>query len=304
MHAGRGSVCPRALPELQGHGATAYWHGNDRADTMPWRRPKDRNVHGAVRNVQKTASQIGDEVKIAIDIATLRRVSSDLMRQHGIRGGVGVNLAKDTGGFFRNPGRGKNIAFGPMIDPKGFVRGKEIPLWSFSSVAPAELQLGQGSLLSGGGGGSLTSLFSAPHMKALGVVAPKEPMMKEVANRFGVLHEGLERRAYRPGMTAATKARAWGVNPEVPTVAHLGLVGGGHRSPSVVMRESNILGTLQVPEAWRQSLRQPFNALRQAEGSWPTIERAVGRSLPYGEGRMSRHAIRNIERLIQQGAAK
>lgn len=253
--------------------------------------------------MKKTASQIADEVKLAIDVATLRRVSSGLMERHGVRGGIGINLAKNTGGFYRNPGKGKSIAFGPTMEPLATVKGKQVPFGpELANAAPSELHLGRGRILSGGRGGSLTSVFSAPHTKALGVSAPEEPMMKEIGNRVGLLHEGLERRAIKPGMTAATRARAWGVNPEVPSVAHLGLVGGGHTNPGVVLRESNILGTLQVPEAWRQSLRQPFNRLRQVEGSWPTIEKAVGRSLPYGEGRMSRHAIRRIEGLIAQGA--
>ncbi len=49
-------------PGLQSHGVTAHWLSDDRADTMSWTRPEDRNVYGAMKHMQKTAAQISDEI--------------------------------------------------------------------------------------------------------------------------------------------------------------------------------------------------------------------------------------------------
>lgn len=254
----------------------------------------------AAWSMKKTASEIGDEVlKTAIDLATLRRVSSGIMKRHGVRGGMSLDPQAQVLAILRRPAKGGRIAFGPALTPELRQSGRKIELQQLQGTEnPKDIGYSRGPIFSGGRRGSFVDIAGSPLGQQMGLSAPASSLGKEVTNRVGLLHEGLERRALKPGTTIASRSKNWG-GAEVPTIEEMGMVGGGHMSPGVILRESNIVGTLPkgVPQ---ESVRRALKPLREAEGTWPTIQQAVGRDLPYGEQRFSRHAIRRIEDLIRR----
>jgi hypothetical protein len=256
----------------------------------------------------KTVSQLGDEVleKLSIDLATLRRVSTGLLREHGVRGGrstpfdrvwrkpiepmgpevfAGINQGRPV-----SPLRRALIRIFPSV--KRLSRGTEFD--------PELLKQVPGPILSGGRGGTLSSLLQ--HHPAMTAGAPVSlPMGREILNRVALLHEGFERDALGSGMSVAERLRGWG--KPVPSNIEgriSGMIGGGHMRPRVILKEHNVMSTL--PDfTEKNNVREQMRRLRSADKTWPTIQHAVGGNLPYGQQRLSRHAIRRIEDLVRQG---
>jgi hypothetical protein len=256
----------------------------------------------------KSASQIGDEVleKLSIDLATLRRVSSALLKQHGVRGGRSSAVDR----VWRKPIE----PMGPEVFA-GINQGRLVsPLRrALIRIFPGVKRLSRGTefdtellkqtpgpILSGGRGGDLASLLQ--HSQVMQAGAPVSfPAGKEILNRVALLHEGFERKALGPEMSLAERLRGWGESAPSNIERVSGVVGGGHMSPGVILKEHNVMSTLPG-FAERDNVREQMRRLRYADDTWPTIQRAVGGvSIPYGRHRMSRHAIRRIEDLVRQG---
>jgi hypothetical protein len=284
----------KEIVSASGHGGFDEWHFRSH---IP---PEWISVMSA-----KTASEIGDEVleKRAIDLPTLRRVSSGLLKQHGVRGGRSTAFDR----VWRRPIE----SHGPEVLPD-VMTGREVsPIRrALVRLFPGVKRLSRGTefdvellkqlpgpILSGGRRGTLTSLVQRSPL--VGAPTPPSPLGKEVLNRVALLHEGFEREALGKGMSMADRMRGWGDTPHQNVEKIRGVVGGGHMSPKVILREHNVVSSL--PEfSNREEVQNVMRVLRDRDKTWSKIQQSVGRELPYGEQRLSRHAIRRIEDLIRR----
>jgi len=262
----------------------------------------------------KTAEEIADIVlcKLAINMATIRNVSSNLIKKKGIRGGMGVNLETGTGGFFRNPGKMPgNLNTGPALAPNMMTPGgKSIPIFSpdLQGMAPGAIKYSPGApILTGGRGGAFDPATKQMSRISGGVTpalpAGAGPEAKEMLNRVGIMHEGLESTALGKGMSFADRIKNWG--GQVPEkMEQAGLIGGGHMNPGVILQENNIAATLPKTEAGKQ-VTGLLGKIRNFEGTWGQIGQAAGKNLEYGGQRFSRHAVRRLSDLIKnQGGVR
>lgn len=255
------------------------------------------SYNSAMRDVKEIANQV--LVKVAISLSGLRRVSSGLVRRKGLRGGI--DLA--AGAYRRKP----LMSLGPAIDASAAARTQPVgavSIQELSGMSPRDVIQRQGPILTGGGRrGSFTGLSKFMRKHDAPISTPTTPRGQEILNRTGMLHEGLELQALGKGKTIAQRSANWG-QPVAPTVAESGVAGYGHVSPSVVLRERNILNTLPKSRGAAEATKT-ISEIRNLEGSAPHIESVIGRALPYGQGqgRLSRHAIRRIEQLMRQTPA-
>jgi hypothetical protein len=259
-------------------------------------------------HMKKTAAQIADEVlKVAIDLPTLRRVSSDLLKRQGVRGGRSTALDR----VWRSPveSHGPEVltgmTTGPKVSPFRRVLSRLFPgvkrLSRGTEFDPELMRQTPGPILSGGRGGALSSIVDRSS-GMVGAPSVPTPLGKEVLNRVALLHEGFEREALGSGKSLADRMRGWGQSPPSNVEKIQGVLGGGHISPRVILREHNVVSTL--PDfSQREGVQNIMRVLRDRhhDKTWPTIQQAVGRELPYGEQRLSRHAIRRIEDLVRRG---
>lgn len=257
----------------------------------------------------KTASQLGDEVleKLSIDLATLRRVSSDVLRRHGVRGGMGVDLETGTAGVFRNPHRAGLTPMGPTLSPEMAMKTPtgRVPVRDMRDLLeahPRDVYHVPAPILSGGGRGTTSDALSSPIARQQDLEAPKSPQGKEMLNRVGLLHENFERQALGRGLSVAQRGQNWGEARLPSALKDVGMIGGGHISPRVILREHNVLSTLPRGTA-RDEVLNSFVGVRALDRSWNDIHKALKhpQGLRYGQQRLSRHAIRRIEDLVRQG---
>jgi hypothetical protein len=261
----------------------------------------------------KKPSQIAETVleKWAIDLATLRRVSTDLLKRHGVRGGVLLEpgFLRGTLRTLRRPKPGKGQLFrpmpvGPAVDtvPRSTQTGGVVRLKDIGKQDPRTLLLDRGKIFSGGGqAGTFSGRFKdSPY---LGVrKLPSTGVGKEVMNRIGLMHEGFEHRYLgSKGVTYAERARKWGIPVPSDTLT-IGAMSslGGHVDPRVILNEHNVVSTLPRGVE-RHVIRNALSRVRSGsfDPSWKAIQEATGRKIPYGKQRLSRHAIKRIAELMR-----
>lgn len=257
----------------------------------------------------KTASMIADEVleKVAIDLATVRRVSHDVIRKRGIRAGLLVNPV--TGGLeLSKKSKPSAFSLGPMLNPKIRVGDETVNMLSVpATTRPSEARLERDTIFTGGDAGGLSDVLRGPLATFQDKIPPPQsPLGKEWVNRLGLMHENMENNVIRRGTTYATRSRNWGVPEPATADAPAGLIFGGHLSPRVILQENNMVSTLPSGTGTEQraadEVRRAFGGIRDLEGSWGRIRSAMGLSVrsdtpdawEYGRQRLSRHAIRRI----------
>ena len=259
--------------------------------------------------------------KLAIDLDTLRARSSGVVST-GIRGGMQLDPGNSVEAVYRrHPGKGMLDA-GPHVAPvlRGPV-GMAPIVFPFSLAASPLVRIDNrllpGPLFMGGGRrGAITGILksylddSKKHDKEFSVMLPASGLGKEVANRIGLLHEALEKRFLGKGITIREALSRWGNDLEgLGEKGYVSQTGGSHISPGVMLGEHNLVSTLgkkkgqegvSIPESVRNEVQNMYKTMRKDDESWFQIQRAMGRDLPYGQQRFSRHAIRRILELMRK----
>jgi len=101
---------------------------------------------------------------------------------------------------------------------------------------------------------------------------------KEMLNRLMLLHEQAEQQALRK----AKGFSMWSAN---------------HADPSVILRESNMLASL--PKKKYKGVKNFFKEIREIDNTKTILEKNIP-GFKYGETKISRHGIRNIQRALKR----
>jgi hypothetical protein len=152
-----------------------------------------------------------------------------------------------------------------------------------SAVATKGLMPGsKGEMLVAGPSTRLLEGGVLPHLRQ--EIRSLQPKAKEIANRVVRLHEKFE-------LQAAKELRKRKMGPASASVA-------SHISPSVLLREHNLMRSLKGEDADR--VRQVLKKVRQGEGSSRRIRKAVPGVRIHGKNqpRYSRHAIKRMEQIF------
>jgi hypothetical protein len=226
--------------------------------------------------------------KVAFNLRDARKATTALAQKHPIvRGGnlVRPSLQADVSSYVRrpraNPSEGWSLV-GPSADVDYNIGSKAFNLNQVSKAPLREAftaPITAGPIMTGGGGPAQT--FNIARDAGLTKMLPKTPQAKEMLNRMGLLHEGWEREVALKSPTMLDTFRAWG-KP----------LNAGHMGPSVILNENNLTATL--PSQLKSQLKPMLTAMRKRDDSWTTIQQALGRDIPYGSMRFSRHAKKRM----------
>lgn len=240
--------------------------------------------------------------KVAFTLDQVRKASKLTMANKGFtRGGRSLTVNLDGLSFSpiqrRVPprtGMGTGPT-GPMLEalpqtshgPLELEESMRVFQGTHPDISPAELLTSpriapkEGIILGGGRHGTQSGALSGILPKEL---LPKTPQGKEVANRLGILHEGWEADALKqPANSMLDSARSWG---------NLAGLNTGHLNPSVILNESNAISTL--PQGIKEDVLPFFRQARGMDPSWNLIQKGLGKEIPYGEQRFSRHAKKRM----------
>lgn len=227
--------------------------------------------------------------KVAFNLRDARKATTALAQKHPIvRGGnlVRPSLQADVSSYVRrpraNPSEGWSLV-GPSTDVGYNIGPQALNINQVSRVplrSALTAPISAGPIMTGGGGPAQTFNIArnAGFPKKM---LPKTPQAKEMLNRMGLLHEGWEREAALKSPTMLDTYRAWG-KP----------LNAGHMGPSVILNENNLVATL--PRQLKSQLKPLHAAIRKGDDSWTTIQQALGRDIPYGSMRFSRHAKKRM----------
>lgn len=224
----------------------------------------------------KMAYQLGKE---AVDLATLRRATGKLAKPYLMRGGQAITgletgdpklIVRSSRGVRRHGGIGPTYMPKVMSDPET----KE----TLEAFMPggSGIPSAAGHIMTGGG---LTNTLKQmdPEFSRL------SGKNKEVLDRVGLMHEVFERHAAKKLNPSQL------VNPFNRWKMHV--------SPEVLLREHNLVTTLPREH---DLVRAGMRGFRDMGGETGAIKEAIP-AFEYGAGpRFSRHAIKNLTRILQE----
>jgi hypothetical protein len=227
-------------------------------------------------------------IKTAIDMKTLRRVSSKIK-----------NLIRAR---FHSPnpmtmpllaGKRSPIPRGSIVNPGATIATSAKETRKMLAALPESMRemamksvpnykhLKSGDIVISG-----DILKSKALAQMIGEVPKLNPSQREIANRVVRLHEKFERQALKELSGKGL------LNAEMMS---------GHLSPSVLLREHNLIQTL--PTGQREAVRKLFETIRTVEGSKPALKIVLPGFdlLGKGQKRLSRHAVKRMNESIAKG---